>query len=207
MEGRTGPLALPSFVTTLLGKILAGDTDAAGRRGICLTQHSCLPMGRCGELSSIVLFDCVCMALVAGLVAPQAAGLFGPSGTTPPTAIRGRFYKYTFSNWSSLSANGTWWNRAKVKGDTAKVLTAAENAYKPSEGGGGGGRSWVGVPAVRRSPSARPWLLALGAVATAGVTPVWSGGLLLPRLVKMCWGLAVWWLALLADCERDRDSL
>eukprot|EP01050_Picozoa_sp_SAG11_P028133 SAG11_NODE_7407_length_1148_cov_1.342231_1_plen_167_part_10 len=156
MEGRSGPLALPGFVNTLLEKILAGDTDAAG------------------------------------LVAPQAAGLYGPTGLTPPTAIRGRCYKYTFSDWAQLSTNATWWRRAKVKGDTAKVLTAA-NAWKApattSDRTAAGG--WIRPPAVWRSPAQRPWLLLLGAMMMAGVVPAWGTGILLGRggRAQRAWGL------------------
>ena len=94
-EGKTGPLPVPGFITELGRRIMQGDTDAMG------------------------------------LVAPQTAGLLLPFDSqdakaklAAPTAIRARYFKYTFTD----PGSGDWWKREPLPGDKEKLFLPPSDA-------------------------------------------------------------------------------
>jgi hypothetical protein len=133
------------------------------------------------------------------LVAPQTAGLLVDG--QPPTAIRSRYYKYTFTEPGDGDTN--WWKREPLRGDTPQV-------YLPPS------KTAVDAP-PHRSPPHRSWMLllsvcgaaqsVLSAQVAAGVEqPRWYYWLLM-MLCQLSYCMAVFGVLLLQDYPELRLSL
>lgn len=168
-EGKTGPLPLPGFITELNRRIMQGDTDAMG------------------------------------LVAPQTSGLLLASDSqdaaaklAAPTAIRARYYKYTFTD----PGSDGWWKRERLSGDTDKLFLPPTDA------------EMAGKAPPRKSPPHRAWLL-LMCTCGAAFTVMWmaTGGSMsepkwaLLMLCQLLYCTVAFGVILLQDYPELRASL
>eukprot|EP00939_MAST-03C_sp_MAST-3C-sp1_P003903 g3903.t1 len=77
-------LPIPNILRSLVGKILSGDADA-----VSLMSPAFRDIVRCDDAD-------------------------GVHRCRPPTAVRLRYFLYTFSSWEALIRNGTWWKRVPL---------------------------------------------------------------------------------------------
>ena len=95
-------LPLPSHISTLAGKVLAGDTDAM--QLLATPVEELLSAGRTRRNATAEGAE-----MEEGKENQTAE--VASSRLLPPTAIRADFYSYTFSSWDGLWREGLWWDR------------------------------------------------------------------------------------------------
>ena len=184
-------MPIPPTLSTLIEKVLAGDTDAVGLLGTRASELLNLDGGGGGASSSTNRSN----------YNPSSASAGAGATAMPPTAIRAEFYSYTFSDWEGLSTRGEWWARQRMS--TPRVFeassSAADGGAKDGTEKDGGDRGGSRVP-TRRSPWQRHWLLF---AAAAGVWHTATAMAWLPskswRLVSALFFLVCFWTALMKD--------
>jgi hypothetical protein len=141
-------LPIPALLSTLIAKVLRGDTDAIG---LLETPETALLL-RAHDGAS----DGGAAAHGGGGGGKKASGASSAPRPRPPTAVRAIYYSYTFSEWDALWRYGRWWEREPIS--TPVIFEAPPATAPPATARSG---------SVRVSPPQRFELIGLSATGAA----------------------------------------
>ena len=139
-------LPIPALLSTLIAKVLRGDTDAIGlletpETALLLRAHDGASDGGAAD---------------GGGSGKKASGASSAPRPKPPTAVRAIYYSYTFSEWDALWRYGRWWEREPIS--TPVIFEAPPATAPPATARSG---------SVRVSPPQRFELIGLSATGAA----------------------------------------
>ena len=147
-------LPVPGHIRTLVKLIMRGDTDAIGLLGTTAEELLLPPPSRETTRDATPISG----NSAAPHLLPRRA----------PTAIRARYYLYTYSDWATLRANGTWWDREPITGHVFfEAAHVPERSPLSKDKEEKDEEEEKKEPPPRRCPWQRHWLLLIGAGGTA----------------------------------------